>query len=110
MAEQYRQGDVMLAPLDAVPEAEDAAVVKRPGKAVILAFGEVTGHSHQFSPATREHVTMFKSEALNMEWIVVEEEAELKHDEHGPITVAPGVYEVIHQREYHPEAVRRVLD
>jgi len=32
------------------------------------------------------------------------------HEEHGPISLEPGTYRVWIQREYSPEAIRRVLD
>ena len=34
----------------------------------------------------------------------------LTHDEHGPITLEPGVYKVRIQREYSPEAIHNVAD
>jgi hypothetical protein len=40
----------------------------------------------------------------------VAEPMPLKHQEHGTITVEPGVYRVVRQREYAPEAPRMVLD
>ena len=35
---------------------------------------------------------------------------ELVHDEHDTLTIAPGAYKVIRQREYHPEEIRNVAD
>jgi hypothetical protein len=32
------------------------------------------------------------------------------HEEHQPITLEPGIYRVWQQREYTPEAIRRVVD
>ena len=57
-AAMVRQGDVLLVPVDAIPEA--AKPVARDHGRVVLAYGEATGHAHAISsaaatPAPRRH-------------------------------------------------------
>jgi len=105
MEKQYRHGDVFLREVaDGVPDA--AVIVPRNGD-VVLAEGEVTGHAHRIrSP----QVALWDAGAQR--YLVVEREAELTHEEHGTIVLAPGVYEVVIQREYNylAEMPRAVAD
>ena len=96
-----RQGDVLLVP-SRVPEA---ARTKRRSGDVILALGEATGHAHRIRTAG---VRVYEHEGTR--WIRVPRPAEITHEEHCAITVAPGEYEVRIQRVYTPEEVRRVQD
>ena len=99
---QYRHGDVFLA--TAVIPA-DANLQGRDGD-VVLAYGEVTGHAHRIRD---RHVTTF--ERTGHRYMRVEgSPASLTHEEHGLITVAPGDYEIVIQREYRPEGDVRVID
>jgi hypothetical protein len=43
-------------------------------------------------------------------FVVVEDVSQLTHQEHGTITVEPGTYEVVRQREWSDEEERRVRD
>ena len=87
-----RQGDVLVTPADAIPAG--AKPVPRDNGRVILAYGEVTGHAHAI---TEPHVALL--EVGDRRFLKVEEPAELHHEEHATLPVAPGVYEVIIQRE-----------
>lgn len=100
-----RQGDVMVRQVDPVThtklqevwESGLAKVTPRDNNRVVLAYGEVTGHAHAFhSPK----VAMFRADGLGGTYIKVDETAELVHEEHDTITVPPGLYEVVRQREY----------
>jgi hypothetical protein len=103
----YRQGDVLLAPVPALPE--NAVSVPRKGR-IILAEGEVTGHAHAIiDPDAREF------RVGEERFLLVRSAAQLIHEEHAPITVAPGAYRVVIQREYEPAPIgspawRRVVD
>lgn len=100
-----RQGDVLLVPVDGVPA--DGKKVKRQGGRVILAAGEVTGHHHAIRDAGVALLDVGERRFVT----VPETGAELKHEEHSTIQVAPGTYEVIIQREYDDaEEWRRVAD
>ena len=62
---QYRQGDVLLIPTDAIPEK--AKRVTRDAGRIVLAYGEVTGHAHAIASrgvvwpprAARSHCSTF---------------------------------------------------
>lgn len=108
-APKYRQGDVLFIRRDSIP----ADHKKRENGTV--AYGEVTGHSHRLSDLATAEVL----ECGNGLFVRVSEEgvslsgdpgATMIHQEHGPIHLSPGNYEVIIQKEYSPEAVRDVLD
>lgn len=96
----YRHGDVLVQSVSALPEAHS-----RPG--VTLARGEVTGHSHRFSDAAAVQLYTAGMETYVQ---VLADSADLIHEEHATITLPRGVYRVWMQREYSPEAIRRVLD
>lgn len=116
---QYRQGDVLLIPISADDVPETAAPLGRENGKAVLAHGEVTGHHHAVLDREAELVGV----AAEGEQLVTADEAaelyllvhgtdpvELTHQEHATITVEPGAYKVIRQREYAPEEVRRVAD
>lgn len=94
----YRQGDILLIP-DSTAEAGD--IIERDNGRIVLAYGEVTGHAHAFAD---DHVTMFaapaKSKTADRVLRVVGNVASLRHEEHAPITVPPGTYRVVRQREW----------
>ena len=95
---QYRQGDVLLEKVDKIPDNS----VKREKK--LLASGEKANHGHFVFNAT-----VFKSDETL--YVDVAEEGELRHldistkepsDEHRAVSIPPGKYRVIRQREYDP--------
>jgi hypothetical protein len=101
--EQFRQGDVLIARVKAIPKG--AKPVKRDRGRVVLAYGEVTGHAH----------AIVEPEALLFDdkgdlYLEADGTVTLRHEEHAPITIEPGVYKVTRQREYSPEEIRNVAD
>jgi hypothetical protein len=97
----YRHGDLLLEKTKSIPK--DA----RPLNHLVLAEGELTGHSHRI--AERAAAQLFRSlESLYL--LVTAEKATLVHQEHGPIELAPGAYKVWRQREYSPRDIRTVQD
>ena len=64
----------------------------------IFAHGEVTGHHHSTLP--RPGVTY--AEAQGIRYLSIAElvgEVSVEHQEHRPVTLPPGLYEVRRQRE-----------
>lgn len=100
-----RQGDVLLRRVDAIPA--EAKPVARDNGRVILAYGEVTGHAHQIADPDS---AVLLSVAERATFLRLTKKAQLVHEEHAPIDLAPGAYEVIHQREATPWGERRVMD
>ena len=97
----YRQGDVLLMSVEEIPEG--AKPKGRDGGRVVLAYGEVTGHAHAI---TEPEALLLDAE--NGLFLQADETVTLRHEEHAPITVPSGSYQVIRQREFSPS--RRWLD
>lgn len=104
-----RQGDILVVqttdqvPADAKPRPRDDS-----GR-VVLAYGEVTGHAHAILDPDVELLSI--GDEVEM-WLKVnrKEGATLVHEEHASIHLPQGIHRVVRQREYTPEAVRRVED
>lgn len=107
-----RQGDVLVRP--ARKRARKGQVVEDRGR-VILAYGEVTGHAHEVVAAVNDPsigvvASQLFEEPDGRRFLFVDRPCMLMHQEHGPIALAPGCFEVIRQREYSPGEIRRVAD
>ena len=102
----YRQGDVLLKAVPAIPEgAKDVT----PQGRIVLAYGETTGHAHAIDdapPAVKPKLWDAGAERF----LQVVEKTALKHEEHAPVELPPGNYQIIGQVEYAPEEIRRVAD
>lgn len=106
MLKLYRQGDVLVQEIPAIPTGLQP-VPKDTGR-VILAYGEVTGHAH----AVIGDVEFLAADIAEIEdrFLRVETEARIVHEEHSTIVLPPGNYRVVRQREYSPDALRTVAD
>ena len=101
----YRQGDVLVMPTN--QDCEGFAEVPREDGRIVLAHGEVTGHSHAIdAPAA----ILFMDQKTLRRYLWSSEPMRLLHEEHDPIVLPAGTFEVIRQREYHPEDIRQVAD
>jgi hypothetical protein len=98
----YRQGDVLLIPVSTVVVGKP---VKRDRGRVILAYGELTGHAHAISS---RNATLYEGPGQVLR--IIAKEVKLEHEEHATIVLPPGDYQLVHQREYSPEEIRRVQD
>ncbi|MBI3929764.1 MAG: hypothetical protein HY319_29760 [Armatimonadetes bacterium] len=85
----YRQGDVLIVPAPKLP-------LGKPLKTNVLAEGEITGHAHRLEGDGR---LVRSGEELYLE---VRDRSTLTHEEHGPVTLPKGLYQVIQQREFAP--------
>jgi hypothetical protein len=103
----YRQGDVLLIRVDGLFATKGRKVSREDGR-VVLAHGEATGHAHAIEA---EHADLYEAADGKRLLEVLGEPVTLDHEEHGTLTLDPGVYEVRRQREYIPQAPpRRVRD
>ncbi|MGH7487877.1 MAG: hypothetical protein ACREMY_20095 [bacterium] len=105
MSTQYRQGDVFLVRMETL-KLQRATPVARDAGRIILARGEATGHAHAISSAEAELLELENGER----YLRADAACELVHEEHGAITLEPGLYRVIRQREYGPGMGRYVQD
>jgi len=99
-----RQGDVLLRPLAARPVTTGSRITDG-----ILARGEMTGHAHRLSVLTPE---LYDLDDGKMLLCVTEEGVSIQHEEHKPVEVPVGDYEVVIDREYDyiEDMARRVED
>jgi hypothetical protein len=95
----YRQGDVLLRAVGAVPAS--AKPVGRDAGRIILAYGEVTGHAHAIDAPEAEATLV--STAENERFLRLMADVDLVHEEHATIHLPRGLYEVILQREWTDE-------
>lgn len=103
----FRQGDVMVRQVSKLPKG--ATEVQTKGR-IVLAHGEVTGHAHAIAEGEAREFTMADAAGAVRRFLQVASEATVKHEEHASIPLPPGVYEIVQQREYHPEELRNVAD
>lgn len=101
----FRQGDVGLQLVASLPARAVEVKPTEPHR-IVLAYGEVTGHAHALAEVAKVKEFSFEAERF----IHVMERTALKHEEHAPINLEPGVYKIIQQREYSPEEIRNVAD
>jgi hypothetical protein len=97
----FRQGDVLLVRVAEMPPGRP---VEPEGGRLVLARGEATGHHHSVAVEDGELV-----DAAEGVFLRIMAATPLVHQEHGPITLEPGVYRVLRQREYVPGAVDRMV-
>ena len=107
----FRQGDVMIRRLNGRPAVGQR--VRADSGRVILAYGEVTGHAHALSDADVmlfERPSALGKPTESQRFLEVRKFTSLKHEEHAPIELDTGFYEVIRQREYEEGQIRNVAD
>jgi hypothetical protein len=97
----YRHGDLLVSRVDGLPRNA------RRLQHLVLAQGELTGHSHRI---TERDAAMLYETGSDLFLDVTGGVATLVHQEHGPIELPTGVYHVWRQREYTPAEIRVVRD
>jgi len=85
----YRQGDVLVRKIEKLPKKV------RKLEEDIIVMGEATGHAHRI-----QNGTLFLSGSTM--YLQADAGATLVHEEHAPIELDPGIYEVVRQREFDP--------
>lgn len=70
----------------------------------IVAYGEATGHKHEFEGDAK---LLASGDRMFAE---VSEAAQLVHNEHDTIEIPEGFYKVVRQREFDGEQIRIVAD
>ena len=101
------QGDVILKRIPKMPEGE------RKEHNLTLALGESTGHHHTITSVKTGTLSAIKVFTIgNQMYVEAPVECELTHQEHGPITIDPGIYQIDLTREYShfDEEARYVAD
>lgn len=93
MKKQIQQGDVTLMRVDSAPS--NGVLIKPSPRGHVLAEGEVTGHAHVVPV---DHATMTKVGAKL--YLTITAPTKVTHEEHGPIDIEPGVWEIGRVREF----------
>lgn len=99
-----RQGDVLFIKRQTLPEGTKKEIARDNGR-VVVAYGEVTGHAHATTA-----IDVVQVEIGNTRWLVASDEFTIGHEEHAPLTLDSGTWEVVYQAEYTPQEIRRVVD
>jgi hypothetical protein len=92
--DQARQGDVGIFRVEA-PAKTTAKPIDPRG--VVLAEGEATGHHHRIRDPG---VCALRAEGVAYDLVRIETGALLVHEEHAPIEIGPGTFEVRIAREH----------
>lgn len=97
------QGDVILVKINNIP---DGKKVEKKSRGFILAEGEMTGHAH----TVMDDINLIEKDGVL--YICAANEFTVTHEEHNPITVPAGNYEVRIAKEYDhfAEEAKRVAD
>lgn len=102
MSKQFVQGDVLFEKTgrkiggNRVPARADGRIV--------IARGEKTGHDHTVDSET---ATLYQNgDKLAL---VVAESTQIVHQQHSPLLLEPGYYDVMVQRQYAPLAPKREI-
>ena len=99
-----QQGDVIVRKLSSLP-AGNRKIISR-GK-LVLAEGESTGHYHGIVEENSELLDIGGTIVLDLK-----EDATLTHQEHGPVTLEKGFWEVgrVQEYDYFSKMKRQVVD
>ena len=105
---QFRQGDLFIERIvKSTSTGKDASESGR----LILAHGEVTGHSHEVLSADAVLIRPEDAKAVGELLLSVRSEsAEVVHQEHATIPLTRGKYKITRQMEYSPKAPQKVAD
>jgi hypothetical protein len=99
MPPQYRQGDLLFVRQESRPAGN---LVVRPS--LVIVAGEATGHAHRLTTGT------ILEAADGTLYLDLSVPTRVVHEEHDALTLGPGLWLVVRQREYTPQAIRTVTD
>ena len=95
----YRQGDVLIIAVAADRIPAQSTYVPRDAGRIVLAYGEVTGHSHAIVDSGAVLLATPDTEDRFLR-IMSSFGVELRHEEHATVVIPPGNYLIRIQREY----------
>lgn len=108
--DHLQQGDVILHRVtDKVEFSKGKRLPFRFGRRLVLAEGEATGHHHSIAVEENEAELVQLGERLLLS---LSEPKILEHQEHGPITVEEGIWEVgqVVEKDWLTGMVEKVVD
>lgn len=115
--QSVRQGDILLVRV----ATRSVGLERKPTKngSVTVGFGEVTGHHHSIQDAvwlvapetTMEDLHQFALGDKTMPvFVAADAPTTLTHQEHNPIALDAGIWQVLRQRTYSPGRIVSVRD
>lgn len=98
------QGDVFFTRARLLPR--EAKAVERTARGYVIAEGEATGHAH----VVADEVNLYEKDGVL--YLRTTKTVEVRHEEHKPVSLQAGTWQVGIVREYDPflEEARRVED
>lgn len=87
-----QQGDVLLKRISVLPVGDQKIIARN---RLVLAEGEHTGHAHVIEDDEAELIQIGEKILLKLT-----KAATVTHEEHKPITLSPGIWEIGRVREY----------
>lgn len=102
---QYQHGDVLIREAGELPKG--VREVAREGGRIIVVRGEATGHNHAIAEKGAKLYEL-KGEL----YLEVTEPVTITHEEHKPLEIPEGVYEIgrVKEYDYFQEMERQVID
>jgi hypothetical protein len=99
----FQQGDVIGKRLEKMPDIKGAKITR---KRLVLAHGE-SGHSHVIEDDEAELIEIGERMLLKLS-----KPTTVQHEEHGPITLSPGIWEIgrVKEYDYFQHMTRQVVD
>jgi hypothetical protein len=97
-----RQGDVLLVRLEHLPA--DAVETPTSDRKIVLARSGTTGHAHQLFGGSLRQFAAHDTTIVEVTGCAV-----LTHDEHDPLDLPPGTWEIRLQRQYDATRLRPTL-
>ena len=101
----YRQGDVYIIPVEDISLGNVRCLDDG-----VLATGEATGHRHRIAEGDLGKAALYELGGQKFLRVSAEGGISIVHEEHGPIQIAPGLYEVRIQREYFMKSIQEIAD
>lgn len=100
MSTMYRQGDLLLRQVAGIPIGAVRVVNEA---RIVLAHGEATGHAHAIDADSAREFGLAGANGVVRRFLDVSEQgAIVTHEEHAPIPLPAGLYEIVRQRAYAP--------
>jgi len=102
---QIQQGDTLYKSIEVLPDG--CTEVKRKKETIIIAEGEHTGHAHRIFD-----VDAFLYELNGKLYLKNEKMVTVKHEEHAPVTIPPGTWEIgiVREKDWLSGMVNPVVD
>lgn len=102
-----QQGDVLLKRISKLPSGTKMVIKNNNRNEMVLAEGETTGHYHGICEDTSCLIEIEGKRYLNLK-----KPATLNHQEHNPITLDPGIWQVgiVNEYDYFSQMKRKVVD